>query len=219
MNIPHGMLASSWLWLAFFLYLLVWISVLRTTSWRQLLDKSLSHAFLGTCVLLIALWHISTRQFPGLNYHFLGAALLTLLFRWQLAFVAVNIVLLALLFSGEGQWQTLPLNALTMGLLPILISYGLYRLVESKLPHNLFIYIFINAFFGAALTILIAVSATALILVEAGVYEYSYLQQYYFPFLPLMMFPESFITGMLTTLAVVFYPQWVLTFDDRKYLK
>lgn len=219
MNIPHGMLATSWFWSAFGLYLLVWGVVLRTTPWRQLLDKSLSHAFLGTCVLLIVLWHITIRQFPGLNYHFLGAALLTLLFRWQLAFVAVNLVLLALIVSGEGHWQTLPINALTMGILPILASYGLYRLVETVLPKNLFIYIFINAFFGAALTILLAVGITAFVLISAGVYEYHHLQTYYFPFLPLMMFPESFLTGMLITLAVVFYPQWVLTFDDRKYLK
>ena len=52
-----------------------------------------------------------------------------------------------------------------------------------------------------------------------GVYHLDYLLKEYFPFLPLMMFPEAFITGMLTTLAVVFYPQWVLTFDDAKYLK
>ena len=103
--------------------------------------------------------------------------------------------------------------------MPILTSYGLYRLVEWKLPNHLFIYLFINAFFGAALAIGVAVTFSALLLVAAGVYHLDYLLKEYFPFLPLMMFPEAFITGMLTTLAVVFYPQWVLTFDDAKYLK
>lgn len=218
MNIPHGMLSQSWLLIGFGIYALAWIVVLRTTPWRRLLDNSLSHGFLGTCVLLLVLWHIATRQFPGLNYHYLGATLLTLMFRWQLAFVGMNLVLLGMYFSGEGQWQTLPINALTMGLIPILIAYGLYRLVEWKLPNHLFVYLFVNAFFGAALTIAAAVTISALLLIAAGVYHLDYLLKDYFPFLPLMMFPESFITGMLTTLAVVFYPQWVLTFDDAKYL-
>jgi uncharacterized membrane protein len=219
MNIPHGMLAQSWLLTATGIYLLTWAVVLRTTPWRRLLDNSLSNAFFGTCVLLIMLWHVTIHQFPGLNYHFLGATLLTLMFRWQLAFVAVNLVLLAMMISGEGHWQTIPLNALTMGLVPILTSYGLYRLVENRLPNHLFVYLFINAFFGAALTLSVAVILSALLLVSAGVYHLDYLLKDYFPFLPLMLFPESFITGMLTTLAVVFYPQWVLTFDDAKYLK
>ena len=100
----------------------------------------------------------------------------------------------------------------------ILTGYGLYRLVETKLPNHLFVYLFLNAFFGAAITIGVAVTVSALLLASAGVYHLDFLLTEYLPFLPLMMFPESFITGMLTTLAVVFYPQWVLTFDDAKYL-
>jgi len=218
MNIPHGMLSQTWLWSGAGIYLLTWIVVLRTTPWRRLLDNSLSHGFLGTCVLLLVLWHIAIRQFPGLNYHFLGATLLMLMFRWQLAFVGINLILAGMILNGEGQWQTLPINAMTMGLIPILTGYGLYRLVETKLPNHLFVYLFLNAFFGAAITIGVAVTVSALLLASAGVYHLDFLLTEYLPFLPLMMFPESFITGMLTTLAVVFYPQWVLTFDDAKYL-
>jgi len=219
MNILPGMLPPSWIYIGYGLYLLSWIAVVKSTPWRRLLDNSLSHGFLGTCVLLLALWHVATEQFPGLNYHFLGAGLLALMFRWQLAFVGVNLILLAMLVNGETAWQTLPINALTMGLAPILTCFGIYRLAEWKLPKHLFVYIFVNAFFGSALAIAVAVSLSALILIAAGVYQADNLLRDYFPFLPLMMFPESFISGMLTTLAVVFYPQWVLTFDDAKYLK
>lgn len=220
MNIPHGMLSPVWLYPAMAIYLVVWVFVLRTAPWKRLLDNSLSHGYLGTCVLLLVLWHITTPQIlPGLNYHFLGATLLALMFRWQLAFIGVNLILLAMWLNGEAQWQTLPINALTMGLIPILTSYGIYRLVEWKLPNHLFVYIFANAFFGAALTLGVAVTVSALLLSAAGIYQFDHLLTDYFPFLPLMMFPESFITGMLMTLAVVFYPQWVLTFDDAKYLK
>lgn len=218
MNIPAGMLDQTWIWGSLAIYALVWLAVLRTTQWRRLLDNSLSHGFLGACVLLLVLWHIEVRQFPGLNYHYLGATLLTLMFRWQLAFVGMNLILAGMVLNGEAHWQTLPINSLTMGLIPILTSYGLFRLIDSKLPNHLFVYIFLNAFFGAAITVATAVIVTSLLLASAGVYHFDFLWKNYLPFLPLMMFPESFITGMLTTLGVVFYPQWVLTFDDAKYL-
>lgn len=219
MNITPGMLSHHWLIAGLAIYLLVLIIVLLTAPWKRLLDSSLSHAFLGTCVLLLILWHITTQELPGLDYHFLGATLLVLMFRWQLAFVGINLVLVAMWLNGEGHWQTLPLNALTMGLVPILVSYGLYRLVDWKLPRHLFVYIFVNAFFGAALTMAVAVTLSALLLTAGGLYHFDYLLDNYFPFLPLMMFPESFITGMLITLAVVYHPQWVLTFDDARYLR
>ena len=41
----------------------------------------------------------------------------------------------------------------------------------------------------------------------------------YARFLPLMLFPESFITGALITMMVVFRPAWVVSFDDERYLK
>lgn len=219
MNIYPDMLTHLWLFVGLAIYLIVLIVVLLTAPWKRLLDKSLSHAYLGTCVLLLALWHITTQELPGLDYHFLGAALLTLMFRWQLAFIGINLTLVAMWLNGEGHWQTLPINALTLGLIPVLLSYGLYRLVDWKLPKHLFVYLFANAFFGAALTMAAAVSVSALLLSVAGIYHFDYLVHNYLPFLPLMMFPESFITGVLITLAVYFYPQWVLTFDNARYLK
>lgn len=219
MNISPGMISHSWLIASLAGYLLVLIVVVLTAPWKRLLDNSLSHGYLGTCVLLLVLWHITTEELPGLNYHFLGVTLLTLMFRWQLAFIGINLIMVAMCLNGEGQWLTLPINALATGIVPILVSYGLYQVVDRKLPNHLFVYLFVNAFFGASLTMAVAVTLSALLLNAAGVYHLDYLLNNYFPFLPLMMFPESFITGMLMTLAVVFYPQWVLTFDDARYLK
>jgi uncharacterized membrane protein len=33
-----------------------------------------------------------------------------------------------------------------------------------------------------------------------------------------MAWSEAFATGMLITVMVVYKPQWVATFDDRRYL-
>ena len=40
----------------------------------------------------------------------------------------------------------------------------------------------------------------------------------YLPFFLLLAFSEAWLGGMATTLMVVFRPEWVTTFDDRRYL-
>ena len=37
-------------------------------------------------------------------------------------------------------------------------------------------------------------------------------------FLPMMSFGEPFLNGMVIAVAVVYFPQWVSSFDDRLYL-
>lgn len=219
MNIPNDLLAETWLWWAGGLYLVSWVIVLRTAPWKALLDNSQSHAFLGGCVLLLTLWSITATALPGLEFHYLGAMLMTLMFRWQLAFVALNLVLLGVVLSGGASWQTIPINGLTMGLIPVLVAYGIYRFSERALPNHFFVYVFVNAFFGAGVTLLVSILTTSTILMMADVYTFGQLTESYFPFLPLMVFPEAFITGFLITLLIAFLPGWVLTFDDALYLK
>jgi uncharacterized membrane protein len=36
--------------------------------------------------------------------------------------------------------------------------------------------------------------------------------------IPLFMFPEMFVTGMLTSIFVVYKPEWVITFHDERYI-
>ena len=40
----------------------------------------------------------------------------------------------------------------------------------------------------------------------------------YTPYLVYLAFGEATLTGMLVTLAVVYRPQWVATFDDARYI-
>jgi len=41
----------------------------------------------------------------------------------------------------------------------------------------------------------------------------------YFPYFVYLAFGEATVTGMLTTLLVVYRPGWVATFDDARYLR
>jgi len=52
----------------------------------------------------------------------------------------------------------------------------------------------------------------------AGVYERDYLWSEYLLWFVLMSWAEAFVTGGWLTFAVVYRPNWVATFDERRYL-
>ena len=218
MNYPYGLLPDSWHWFAAVLYGLVLLPTLWTAPWKRFQRPETVHVFLGSCVGLLLMWHITTTQFPGLNYHYIGATLLTLMFGWELALIAFSLVFLGMRFNGPSDWQSLPMNILVMGLVPILVSHAIYRLVDGKLPIHFFIYVFLNAFFGAGIALVAMIGVASGILILGDVYSFSQLAHDYYPFIPLMVFPEGFITGMLISIMVAMTPNWVSTFDDLRYL-
>ena len=218
MNYPYGLLPDSWHWIAVVLYGLVLVPTLLTAPWKRFQRPETVHVFLGSCVGLLLMWHITTTQFPGLNYHYIGATLLTLMFGWQLALLAFSVVFLGMMLNGTSDWQSLPINILVMGLVPILVSQVIYRLVDGKLPNHFFIYVFLNAFFGAGIALVAVIGVASGLLILGEVYSFDQLAHDYYPFIPLMVFPEGFITGMLISIMVAMAPTWVSTFDDLRYL-
>jgi len=181
-------------------------------------NNELMHVYLGSCVALMVLWSIKAGITPGLSFHYLGATLFTLMFGWELALVAFSLVIIGTTLSAGGAWSTYSVDVLTQGALPILFSYGLLRIAQRRLPAHVFIYIFVNAFFGAALAILVGSLAVAGLLGAAGTYSGEYLVSEYLAFSPLMMFSEAWITGMLIAIFVGYRPNWLLTFEDSRYL-
>ena len=98
------------------------------------------------------------------------------------------------------------------------MSIGILRFSWRYLPDNLFVYVFVCAFFGAAIAVAVSRFALALVLYFSGAYPWDVLWNESIIILPLMMFPEGFITGLLMTLFVVYLPHWVKTFDDERYI-
>ncbi|MCU0843178.1 MAG: energy-coupling factor ABC transporter permease, partial [Thiobacillaceae bacterium] len=140
------------------------------------------------------------------------------MFRPAFALLAIALVTGAITL-WEGQYNAFPANLLIMGGVPVAVSWAIYRLVDGRLPNHMFIYIFLNAFFGAALAILAVGLASTGFAWAVGAYDLDYLLAEYLPFYLLMAWSEAFATGMVVTLLVVYKPQWVATFDDRRYLQ
>jgi uncharacterized membrane protein len=103
--------------------------------------------------------------------------------------------------------------------LPILFTRVFLYACQRWLPHNFFIYIFINAFLAGAVSILLAGLASAWLQVQTGVHAPDTVSTGFLQILPMLMFGEGFLNGALMSLVVAYKPRWVATFHDRWYLQ
>ncbi len=212
--LPH--LASLWLLAAFSLVVLL---ALWRLPWRILLgNRHLQHLFFGSTVALTLLWTLRAGISPGLGIHFLGMTLLTLMFGWDLAIVSATLALLGVSWVGLESWQGFGFNGLCTIVLPALVSLGILRLVEARLAKNFFVYLFCCGFLGAAISVGIMGLAAALSLWGLDVYPWQQVYQEYVLLLPLIMFPEGLLNGIVMTAMMVFYPDWIRTFNARIYI-
>ena len=218
MNFAPDLFSAEWHVLAIVCGLGVAAWVLRTASWRRLTDGHQLNALLGSAVILTLLWSLNAGVRPGLNLHLLGAMATTLIFGPQLAIVVMALALAGITFNGSTEWAAYPLNLLVMGIVPVAVSRLYFRIVEGCLPKHFFVYIFVNAFIGAALIVLVQGLVASLMLTAAGAYPVDLLLTEYLPFFLLLGFAEAWLSGMTLTLLVVYHPEWVASFDDRSYL-
>lgn len=218
MNIPAHLLPAGWLIVAHVVFAIVLILAIRQAPWGRLRSGRDQHVFLGSVVGLLLLWSLEAGIAPGLGFHFLGATVVTLMFGWSLAVIALSLASLATALMAGGL-EALSVNALLLGVLPVTVSYGIWRLVSGYLPHHVFVYIFLCAFVAAILAAGSAVLALAGLLLAAEAAPAWRVTDEYLPFLPLYLFPEGVLNGMLTTVFVGLRPQWLATFDDESYLK
>jgi uncharacterized membrane protein len=218
MNISEDLLPSVWYWIAHVLMAGVAVWIVRTAPWRRLKDNAQSHVWLGTCVSLMVLWNIHAAVLHGLDFHFLGATAFTLMFGPQLAILGLSVVVATRVATGQLPPEAFSVNVLLLAVLPVTLSHGILRIVERTLPRNFFIYIFMTAFFGAALTMAASGSAAIGLIAAFGAPALAFMAEQFLPYCLLLAFAEATLTGMVITLLVVYRPRWVGTFEDARYL-
>ncbi|PKO73088.1 MAG: hypothetical protein CVU23_04540 [Betaproteobacteria bacterium HGW-Betaproteobacteria-17] len=225
MNFTAPGLSASLLPASF--YLVGWLGLavlgwrwLMSGDWRRLAEPSKLNLFLGATVAVLTLWQIRAGIKPGLHFHFYGVAALTLMFGfWRASFAGV-LILLANAAFGRGSWGALGFDALLTAALPAAVSWGVFRLLERRLPNHFFVYVLGNGFFGAALSVAAIGLATTALMTVAGAYPLDYLLTHYTPYATLMLsWAEAFSTGMAITVMAVYRPAWLETFDDARYIQ
>jgi uncharacterized membrane protein len=215
LNSTH--LASSWIW-AHFIYWPIFAWALYRAPWSILLQKDSSNILFATCAAVFLMWVLKVNIETGLSIHLLGSTILTLMFRWQVAVLANAAVVLGVTLATAADFQAFAMNAMIMGILPIFISYSIWRLSEWYLPANYFIYIFVAAFLSAGISILASGFASYLLLSSLPNNLLSeMLDEYLLIFIPIM-YPEAFLTGAIISVFVIYKPEWISTFDDKRYL-
>ncbi|MGE4532813.1 energy-coupling factor ABC transporter permease [Halomonas sp.] len=193
---------------------------LAQRPWRALLaDGALQHRWLAASVAVLLMWQLRAQAVDWLTLHLMFTALLVLVFKAPLALLSLLIVNLAMVVTGRVDWPLLGVNLLVTGVIPALVMVAVWRLVDRVLPDNLMVFLFVCGFFGAALSTLAAgLSAVGLMLLGASDAHALYQALEYARFLPLLMPSEAFITGMLMSILLVYYPDWVATFNDHRYI-
>lgn len=213
------LLSATSLWLGWLCYLPVLFWAIWRTPWVELCsDQRRQHLLYGTVLALFLLWLVRRDFASGLSYHFIGMTVVTLLLGWPLAVLGGLVAQLGLLAVGRQDLPALGFNAVLLVLIPVLVSEQCAQLVERRQPRNLFVYIFFCGFFPAALAVLLSLLAGLGVLWLDGLYVMPPWLEDFFGYLWLIMFPEAFINGMLVTGLVVFYPDWLETFNRTRYL-
>lgn len=218
MNLPDGLLGDGWTMAAWLLFVPLLSLSIRQVPWRRLADSPRFNVWLGTIVVLTLLWSLQAGIKPGLSLHLLGAMLCVLAFGPWLAFLALCLVLAGVTLNGDAGWQGFAANALLMCGVGTAVAHAVLRFNERFLPHQVFVYLFANGFFGAALTILAVGITGSALLVLSGTYALDYVLGEYLPYVLLLAFSEAWLSGMAVTLFVVYRPDWVSTFEDSRYL-
>lgn len=219
LHIPAALIPSPVLWLCNILFVATLLFAAMKVEFRQLLDnKPSQHVYFGAMVCLLLLWGIKAGVSPGLGYHHLGATLFTLMFGWPLALFGLSTIMLASVLMQTNELISLGVNGCLSIVLPVFTSCFILKFSQKHLPDNFYIYIFVVAFFGAGIAVAASRFLSIILLGLVSAYPEAKLIEESLLYTPLFMFPEMFVTGMLISIFVVYKPDWVITFDDERYI-
>ncbi|MCV5359865.1 hypothetical protein OFM87_29340, partial [Escherichia coli] len=83
-------------------------------------------------------------------------------------------------------------------------SWLLFLASWAWLPRHLFVYIFVAAFLGGAITISVKVAASALLMGLSDSYPWHTITADYLSIWPLLLFPEALLNGMAMTVLAIY---------------
>jgi len=201
------------------LFLVVFSYACYRAPWRLLkVNSALQHLCFGASVALVLLWSIKTQIFAGISIHLIGMTALSLVLGWDLAIVCAGIALALITFASAGSWTNFAANGVITIILPVTVSVIISRLVDRKLPKNFFIYLFVCGFFCAGLSAFLIGMSVSVTLWINDIYPWVKIQREIITIIVLTIFPEGLLNGILLSAIMVFYPDWIRSFDAKAYI-
>lgn len=218
MSIESGLLPAWFIYLLFIPSVIILGWAVWRVNWLALKEQPLlQHVFYSACLALAILWSIRAGLSSGLGIHFMGLTAATLVMGWPLALIAGAIGLLCVTLIGLENYGGFGVNFIISVALPVFTSFAVLKMVQRKLPANPFVYIFLCGFFNGAISILAVACVTSAMLGLLQVYSWEAVYEEYFMYLPLMLFPEAFINGMVVAGVMGTFPHLLSSFNVDKY--
>lgn len=192
----------------------------KTAPWQRLRSNTTTqHVFLGATVFVWLAWTFAATIEGGLSFHFLLVSVAVVLVGPQLALWLAVLALLGVTALGYAGWWVFGLNAVLMGLVPVMITWALVHFTFKFLDKNFFVFVLMNGFLAAALSSFTVLMLGGGVMWLSEVHTLEKLTQSFFPYIPMMAIPEGFVSGMLLAALVLFKPSWIGCYSDDLYLK
>ncbi|WP_428239951.1 energy-coupling factor ABC transporter permease [Gynuella sp.] len=218
MNITADLFSPIWYWSFDIAFALLLLMATNFLEWHELRgDKELQHRFGLSLVILVLIWSMRAGISTGLGIHFFLVTTLHLVFGWQLAMYAVALAILGMVWIGKESWQGIGINGFVSGVVPILCTYTLWRIQRKSRLNSPFAFIFLVAFLGAIISVVASGVLMTAIFLGAGVYDFDHIVSQFWIYVPLIALPEAILNGTFITGMIVFRPEWVKLFDQKKY--
>ena len=186
---------------------------LALRPWRQLSVGGLPLAWLGLVVMLPFLWMLDRHAGP-VAQPWSGASLLVLFAGWPLAVLAFVPVAATAMATGHLDAVEALHRFVWLGVAPASIALGLGAVVRRLGLKQPLVYVLGRGF--AATFVACLASGAAHIGLHALPQGLSVGDLWIAHVLD--AFAESFLSGLVTAIAVAFRPQWLATYSDRLYL-
>lgn len=211
--LPPMLTGAAWLMLAALL-----LAHLRAIPWAVLRKhpQTLHIFFIAVlCLATLAALRIGTQ--PGLWLHLSGMTAATLIMGRRLAIVGGTLSLALLVLGGRENLAAFPVSALLTVALPAYVSYGFCRLLQKILPRNPFIFTLGAGFFGAIVAFALTMLAVSAFCYALGLYDWHTIWHKYLKFLPVIIYPEGFLNGVVMTAMVAFHANLISCFHPGSY--
>lgn len=172
-------------------------------------DHTRQNLWLSLTIGLSVIWLMRAELMDVFYLHFIGASLAYLLLGVPLAGLALAVVLVFTGLTRHIPVEIWGAQYVLSGLLPLLLAYGLHRLIARFLPKRLFAFIFVHGFFVTALSMMLTVFVNFLALQYFSVISLNVGNEVYWISPILLGWGEAFLTGMIIALIAVYRPYWL----------
>lgn len=214
LDLPDALTLAAWAAALPLLALAAW-----KAPWRAAAAGPAAHVWPAALAALVALWSIRGSVEPHFAFHLSGIAALALASGPWLALVGGAVVVAATFALGGAPWANAGVAWLAGVALPAGVVLAILAATRRWLPPNFFIYAIVVAFFGGAASYLAIGLAGAAVLVGALGVEPGLAFGDYLIYVGTLAFGEATLTGMVLSLAAVYRPAWVATFDPDRYFR